>query len=79
MIDIKGSEFTKKHLTKEWKDLFKNSAEGFKNEYSVINSDFATFLKSKKFNKIAPDLEAFFIHYAKDSSVSPQCGDDTID
>mgnify|MGYP001593328137 CR=1 FL=1 len=75
ITDIKGTTFTKKHTVKEWKELFLNNAEGFKEKYSSINEEFGTFLNGKKFKKIAPDLEAFFIAYASDSSATPECGE----
>lgn len=74
IIDIKGNEFTIKHTKKEWKMLFLDDAKLFKNKYSHMNSDFATFLKSAKFKKISKDIESFFIYYAKDSDIKPQCG-----
>ncbi len=79
IIKIKGSDFTHKFLADEWRELFKNDAQGFKKEFSPINSEFSHFLESKKFKKIAPHLEAFFVHYAKDSGHSPHCGTDDID
>lgn len=75
MINIKGDKFTILHTKKEWKTLFSNNAKGFKREYSTINSDFKKFLSSQKFNDITKDLEVFFIYYAKDSDIKPQCGD----
>lgn len=74
MIDIKGNEFTIKHTKKEWKELFLDDAKLFKKKYSSLNMDFATFLESKKFKKISKDIESFFVYYAKDSDIKPQCG-----
>ncbi|WP_072681951.1 hypothetical protein [Arcobacter sp. LA11] len=75
IINVKGDMFTIKHTKKEWEDLFSNNAQGFKSKYSTINDDFKKFLSSEKFDNIALDLKAFFIYYAKDSDIKPQCGE----
>lgn len=75
IIDIKGDKFTKKHTKKEWEKLFSNNAKEFKEKYGSLNEEFNSFLKTSKFEKIASDLEAFFIYYGKDSDIKPQCGD----
>lgn len=73
LVGIKGDIFTKEHTQKEWKVLFLNNAQGFKNKYSSISTEFKEFLSSDKFQKIAPHLEAFAIYYAKDSEAKPLC------
>lgn len=75
MIDIKGNEFTIKHTKKEWEELFLNDAKSFKDKYKTLDSTFSNFLESAKFKKISADLKEFFIYYAKDSDIKPQCAE----
>jgi hypothetical protein len=74
-----GSVFTAKYTAKEWEELFSNNAEGFKKEFLGITPKLDSLLNSKKFEKIAPHIKAFAIHYSKDSGYSPHCGNDDID
>jgi len=75
IINIQGDKFTIKHTKKEWEKLFSNDAKEFKLKYESLNDKFRSFLNTPKFQKIAPDLKAFLIYYAKDSDIKPQCGD----
>jgi len=74
-----GSVFTAKYTEKEWAKLFENKAQGFKKVFMGKSPKLDTFLQSSKFEKIAPDLKAFAIYYAKDSGYSPHCGNNDID
>lgn len=78
-LNYDGSVFTAKHTAKEWEKLFENNADGFKKEFSGISTKLDSLLKSEKFEKLAPHIKAFVIHYAKDSGYSPHCGNNDID
>lgn len=69
-----GVVFTHKYTASQWEKLFENNAKKFKQEFSGISSTLDSLLQSEKFERIAPDLKAFTIYYAKDSGYSPQCG-----
>jgi len=78
-LKYNGSVFTAKFKAKEWDKLFQNNAKGFKKEFGGITQKLDKLLNSKKFEKIAPHLKAFAIHYSQDSGYSPHCGNDDID
>ena len=78
-LKYNGSVFTGKHTEKEWAKLFENNAKEFKKEFAGITTKLDKFINSKKFEKIAPHIKAFAIHYASDSGYSPHCGNDDID
>lgn len=78
-LKYNGSVFTAKHTAKEWEELFNNKAEGFKKEFGGISKKLDDLFSSKKFDKLAPHIKAFAIHYASDSGYSPHCGNDDID
>ena len=78
-LNYNGSVFTAKFIAKEWENLFENNADGFKKEFSGATSKLDNLLNSEKFERIAPHIRAFAIHYSKDSGYSPHCGNDDID
>ncbi len=78
-LKYNGSVFTAKYSEKEWNSLFENKAEGFKKVFKGKSEKLDRLIESDKFEKIAPHLKAFAIHYAKDSGYSPHCGNDEID
>jgi hypothetical protein len=71
-LNIKGEEFTKLYTQKQWRELFSNNSKKFKEKFSK-NRQMKEFMKTAKFEKIVPYLEAFTIYYAKDSNVVAQC------
>ncbi len=78
-LNYNGSVFTAKFKAQSWEKLFDNDAKEFKKEFSGITKKLDKLLNSKKFEKIAPHIKAFAIHYASDSGYSPHCGNDDID
>lgn len=78
-LGYNGSVFTAKYTAKEWKALFANDAKGFKKEFGGISPKLDALYKTEKFKKLLPHIEAFAIHYAKDSGYSPHCAGNDID
>lgn len=78
-LKYNGSVFTAKFKAKEWHELFQNNAKGFKKEFRGITTNIDKLLDSEKFEKIAPHIKSFAMHYSKDSGYSPHCGNDDID
>ncbi|MCK5884498.1 MAG: hypothetical protein KAG61_12480 [Bacteriovoracaceae bacterium] len=68
-----GQKFAEKYLKVEWKRMFKKDAKRFIKTFSKKFPESATFLKSERFQKIAPHIKDFTIKYAADSGELPSC------
>lgn len=72
-FEYNGQVFAQQHLKIEWKRYFKKDAERFITKYSKKHPDAEQFLKSDKFQKIAPHIKDFATKYAADSGELPNC------
>jgi hypothetical protein len=72
-FEYNGQVFAQKHLKVEWKRYFKNDAEKFITKFAKKHPGAEEFLRSDKFQKIAPHIEDFAIKYAADSGELPSC------
>jgi mRNA degradation ribonuclease J1/J2 len=73
LFGIKGNKFTTSRTKGEWKSYFKKNAKKFIKKYSKKYPKSADFLKSDKFQKIAPHVKDFAIKFAADSGALPKC------
>lgn len=72
-FEYNGQEFAQQHLKVEWKRYFKNGSEKFIAKYSKKHPGSEEFLRSDKFQKIAPHVKDFATKYAADSGELPSC------
>ncbi|MDG3088311.1 hypothetical protein P7F88_20450 [Vibrio hannami] len=73
MFGYNGQEFAAQHLKVEWKRYFKKDAKRFIKKFSKKHPESAEFLKSDKFQEIAPDIADFAMKYAADSGELAAC------
>lgn len=66
-VGVNGAVFTKQFTQQQWKDMMSDGAKKFFSELNIV--------KNGLDDEILQHLEAFFIHYASDSDVVPNCGD----
>ena len=71
--DAKGSDITTLYMKIEWKKMFKKDGKRFIKKFSKKYPKSATFLKSKEFTGMIPDLKAFMMKYAVDAGELPSC------
>ncbi len=67
IIGTNGVVFTKKYTINEWKERFANGGKLLFDEFKLDKNLFN--------EETLNHLEAFCIEYAKDSDVSPNCGE----
>lgn len=72
-LGYNGAVFAKKHTKKQWEELFSNNAQSLQKLLNDENAQLQSFTSSPKFQKVAPFLKEFVIHYAKDVKSSPSC------
>lgn len=70
---MKGADFTGARTKGEWKAYFRKGAKKFIKKYSKKYPKSADFLKSDKFQKVAPHIKDFAIKFAADSGAVPSC------
>ncbi|WED20675.1 hypothetical protein L3Q72_08435 [Vibrio sp. JC009] len=73
LFGYNGQEFAAQHLKVEWKRYFKKDAKRFIKKFSKKHPESAEFLKSDKFQEIAPDIADFAMKYAADSGELAAC------
>ena len=67
IVNLNGAVFTKTHTVKEWQERFSNDGKLLFEEFKIDNK-----MIDKSFLN---HLEAFCIRYAKDSDITPNCGE----
>ena len=72
-LGYNGAVFAKKHTKAQWEALFSNNAQSLQKFLNEENEHLKPFTSSQKFQKVAPYLKEFVIHYAKDVKSSPSC------
>lgn len=73
LFGYNGQDFAGQHLKVEWKRYFKKDAKRFIKTYSKKHPEATEFLKSEKFQEIAPDIGDFAMKYAADSGELAAC------
>lgn len=66
-IGVNGAVSAKQFTKHEWREKFENSGKLFFEELNISKEGID--------NQMLEHLEAFYIHYAKDSDFTPSCGD----
>ena len=67
IVNVNGAVFTKMYTVNEWKERFENDGKLLFDEFKIEKN-----MGDKGFLN---HLEAFCIRYAKDSDISPNCGE----
>jgi hypothetical protein len=73
VIGIDGGKFAARHTQEEWRAMFANHAEAFKEETAANFGSAKEFLEGERFIKLQDHLRDFFIKYAVDSGNIPAC------